>query len=180
MRRIETGLPGVHVLEPRAGGIANTDDADAAIAIPAGMSLAASQTLLLDQDAVCGLHYPWPDACGRLIHVTRGEVYAAAVDIRHGAPSFAQRAGVVLSAANRRRLWIPEGFAHGLCALSAHAECVIQPTRISAPGAIRAIRWNDATIAVDWPISRPRLSERDANAPFLDKIEPRYLPAYAG
>lgn len=123
-----------------------------------------------------GLHYQWPNPQGKLVSVLEGEVYDVAVDIRRDSPSFGQYVGVMLSAENHRMLWIPEGYAHGFCVVSEHATFAYQCTALYDRNADASIRWNDATFAIDWPITHPELSQKDATAPFYSEIPLPSLP----
>lgn len=125
-----------------------------------------------------GLHYQWPHPQGKLVSVLEGEVYDVAVDIRRGSPTFGLWEGVILTGENHRHFWIPEGFAHGFCVLSEAATFTYQCTALYDPQADRGIRWNDATIGIDWPISAPLLSEKDARAPLLADVPPDLLPSF--
>jgi dTDP-4-dehydrorhamnose 3,5-epimerase len=111
--------------------------------------------------------------------VVEGEVYDVAVDIRRGSPTFGRSAAAILSAENRRQLWIPEGFAHGFVVLSDTATFSYLCTETYDAGADAGIRWNDASLAIDWPVSAPRLSAKDAAAPFLADVPTERLPVYA-
>lgn len=126
-----------------------------------------------------GLHYQWPRSQGKLVTVLEGEVYDVAVDIRRGSPTFGQWEALVLSAENRRQFWIPEGFAHGFAVLSETALFHYLCTDVYVKEADAAVRWNDADIAVDWPVSAPTLSAKDENAPFLKDIDEDRLPVYS-
>ncbi len=130
------------------------------------------------QNVLRGLHYQYPNPQGKLVSVLEGEVYDVAVDIRVGSPHFGRWAAVVLSAENKRHFWVPEGFAHGFAVLSEHATFCYQCTALYEREADAGIRWNDATIAVDWPISAPLLSEKDKIAPLLKDIPPDRLPKF--
>jgi dTDP-4-dehydrorhamnose 3,5-epimerase len=125
-----------------------------------------------------GLHYQWPNPQGKLVSVLEGEVFDVAVDIRRGSPTFGKWAGVMLTAENKRHFWIPEGFAHGFCVLSEHATFTYQCTALYDRDADAGIRWDDAAIAVDWPISEPLLSDKDAKAPLLADVAMARLPEY--
>lgn len=125
-----------------------------------------------------GLHYQWPRPQGKLVSVLEGEVYDVAVDIRRGSPTFGRWEAVVLSAENKRQFWIPEGFAHGFAVLSERALFSYLCTDTYVKEADAGIRWNDADIAVDWPISAPTLSAKDESAPFLKDIAEDRLPVY--
>jgi len=109
-----------------------------------------------------GLHYQEKQPQGKLIRVIAGEVYDVAVDIRRDSPSFGRWEAVILSAGNKRQLWIPEGFAHGFLVLSEVAEFLYKTTDYWAPQYERVIAWNDPTLAIAWPLQgTPSLSAKD-------------------
>jgi dTDP-4-dehydrorhamnose 3,5-epimerase len=110
-----------------------------------------------------GLHYQVENAQGKLVRVTQGEVFDVAVDIRPDSPTFGQWAGEILSAENKRQLWIPAGLAHGFLVLSDTAEFLYKTTEYYAPAHERCIAWNDATLSIDWPLAgdQPKLSAKD-------------------
>lgn len=111
-----------------------------------------------------GLHYQLPPkAQGKLVRVVQGEVFDVAVDIRKGSPSFGQWVGEILSAENRRQLWIPPGFAHGFLTLSESADFLYKTTDYYSPELERCILWNDPALAIDWPLdAAPTISAKDA------------------
>jgi dTDP-4-dehydrorhamnose 3,5-epimerase len=125
-----------------------------------------------------GLHYQWPNPQGKLVSVLEGEVYDVAVDIRRGSPTFGQSAGVMLTADNHRHFWVPEGFAHGFCVLSEFATFTYQCTALYDAKADAGIRWNDAALGIDWPLSDPLLSDKDGKTPLLADVPPERLPVY--
>ena len=110
-----------------------------------------------------GLHYQLPPhAQGKLVRVVQGEVFDVAVDIRKSSPTFGQWVAEVLSAGNKKQLWIPEGFAHGFLTLSDTAEFLYKTTDYYAKECERSIRWNDQTLRIEWPPMKvPILSEKD-------------------
>jgi dTDP-4-dehydrorhamnose 3,5-epimerase len=110
-----------------------------------------------------GLHYQLPPmAQGKLVRVTQGEVFDVAVDIRSSSPTFGQWVGVILSAENRRQLWVPEGFAHGFLTLSDTAEFLYKTTNYYSPSHEGSIAWNDATLNITWPdIDNIQVSAKD-------------------
>ena len=110
-----------------------------------------------------GLHYQIKQAQGKLVRVTSGKVLDVAVDIRKSSDTFGQWVGIILSAENKRHLWIPPGFAHGFIVLSETAEFLYKTTDYYAPDYERCIRWDDADLAVDWQYAdEPLVSEKDA------------------
>lgn len=111
-----------------------------------------------------GLHYQLPPkAQGKLVRVVQGEVFDVAVDIRPKSPTFGKWVGEVLSAENKRQMWIPQGFAHGFLTLSETAEFLYKTTDCYSPEYERCIVWNDLSIGIKWPYElTPLLSSKDA------------------
>jgi dTDP-4-dehydrorhamnose 3,5-epimerase len=119
-----------------------------------------------------GLHYQIRQPQGKLVRVILGEVFDVCVDIRRGSPNFGQWVGERLSAENQNALWVPPGFAHGFLVLSDWAEFVYKTTDFYAPQHERTIRWNDAELAIDWPLTgAPELSDKDRDAPSFAEAE---------
>jgi dTDP-4-dehydrorhamnose 3,5-epimerase len=110
-----------------------------------------------------GLHYQIAQPQGKLVRVVQGEVFDVAVDIRKSSPTFGKWVGEVLSAENKRQLWIPSGFAHGFLTLSDSAEFLYKTTDYWAPAFERCIRWDDTKINILWPTkTAPSVSAKDA------------------
>jgi dTDP-4-dehydrorhamnose 3,5-epimerase len=121
-----------------------------------------------------GLHYQIKQPQGKLVRVTRGEVFDVAIDIRRSSPRFGQWVGAILDDMNHHMLWVPPGFAHGYVALSDEIDFLYKCTDFYAPQHERAIRWDDPQIDVQWPPSvghSPTLSAKDAVAPLLKDAE---------
>jgi dTDP-4-dehydrorhamnose 3,5-epimerase len=121
-----------------------------------------------------GLHFQIEQPQGKLVRVTRGEVFDVVVDIRRSSPRFGHWVGVVLSDTNHHMLWVPPGFAHGYLALSEKIDFLYKCTDYYAPQHERAIRWNDPQLGVQWPLPAgvaPILSGKDAVAPLLREAE---------
>ena len=116
-----------------------------------------------------GLHYQLPPKSqGKLVRAVVGEVFDVAVDIRKNSPTYGQWVGEVLSAENKRQMWIPPGFAHGFLVLSESAEFLYKTTDFYAPEFERSIIWNDPVLAIKWPlVGAPVLSGKDAKSSFF-------------
>lgn len=125
------------------------------------------------QGVLRGLHFQRaPHAQGKLVRVTQGAAFDVAVDIRKGSATFGQWVGVELSAANKRMLWIPEGFAHGFLALEDNTHFHYKTTDYYAKNSEGAIRWNDPDLAIEWPEVTPLIvNTKDQEAPRLSEIE---------
>jgi dTDP-4-dehydrorhamnose 3,5-epimerase len=122
-----------------------------------------------------GLHYQLPpQAQGKLVRVTAGEIFDVAVDVRRGSKTFGRWVGAHLSAENRHQLWLPAGFAHGFVTLSESADVLYKVAGgYYSPPHDRGIRWNDPAIGIEWPALRgaPLLSAKDESAPLLAAAE---------
>lgn len=119
-----------------------------------------------------GLHYQIHQPQGKLVRAVQGEVFDVAVDIRKSSPTFGQWVGEILSADNKRQLWVPEGFAHGFVVLSETAEFLYKTTDYYAPQYERCIAWNDPTLQIKWPLeAAPALSSKDAQGLPLARAE---------
>ena len=121
-----------------------------------------------------GLHFQIRQPQGKLVRVSRGEVFDVVVDIRRSSPHFGQWVGVVLSDANHEMLWVPPGFAHGYFALSDEVDFLYKCTDFYAPEHERALRWDDPEIGVQWPLPaavKPNLSAKDVIAPLLKDVD---------
>lgn len=122
------------------------------------------------QGILRGLHYQIQQTQGKLVRVVSGEVYDVAVDMRQSSKTFGQSVGVVLSAENKRQLWVPEGFAHGFYVMSESAEFVYKCTDYYAPEHEYSLRWDDPELGIEWPLvdsQPPLLSSKDAQASLL-------------
>lgn len=119
-----------------------------------------------------GLHYQIQHPQGKLVRVTEGEVFDVAVDIRKGSPTFGMWVGEILSAENKRQLWVPEGFAHGFVVLSQVAEFLYKTTDYWYPEHERSIIWNDSDLDIKWPIvGLPTLAKKDAEGKLFRSVE---------
>jgi dTDP-4-dehydrorhamnose 3,5-epimerase len=121
-----------------------------------------------------GLHFQIRQPQGKLVRVSRGEVFDVVVDNRRSSPRFGQWVGARLSDVNHHMLWVPPGFAHAYLALSEEVDFLYKCTDFYAPGYERSIRWNDPAIGIEWPLPsgvNPILSGKDATAPLLEDAE---------
>ena len=114
-----------------------------------------------------GLHFQKSKPQGKLVRVVGGEVFDVAADIRPHSETFGQSTSIILSAENKKQLWVPPGFAHGFLVLSEFADFEYKCTDYYDPSDEGHILWNDPQLAIDWPVSEPLLSEKDAAAPLL-------------
>lgn len=174
MKVIESGLGGVLVFEPAVHG----DDRGfffesyredffrkAAGAAPPFVQDNHSRS---SRHVLRGLHYQVRQPQGKLVRVVVGEVFDVVVDLRRRSPTFGKWMGTTLSAANKRQVWVPEGFAHGFLVTSDVAETVYKTTDYYAPQHERSLRWNDPDLAIAWPLTAPpALSAKDASAKLL-------------
>ena len=172
----KTALPGVIVVQPavfddRRGFFMETYKRSdfAAAGIP--VAFVQENHSRSVQGTLRGLHGQRPPkAQGKLVRVVEGEVFDVAVDIRRESPTFGRWASVNLSAANRRSVFIPAGYAHGFCVLSPEAQVIYKTTEEYAPELEYGVRWDDPTLNIPWPIVTPRLSARDSRWPLLSEI----------
>jgi dTDP-4-dehydrorhamnose 3,5-epimerase len=120
-----------------------------------------------------GLHYQIRQPQGKLVRVTRGEIFDVAVDLRRTSPTFGRWIGEVLSADNKRQLWVPEGFAHGFVVRSETAEVLYKTTDYWAPEHERTIAWDEGAIGIDWGLAgqAPTLSAKDCEGGALSTAE---------
>lgn len=111
-----------------------------------------------------GLHYQVQNAQGKLVRAVVGSIYDVAVDIRVGSPTFGKSVGKILSAENKKQLWIPPGFAHGFYVLSEVADVLYKATDFYSPEHERSIIWNDEALKIQWPTAgkTPIVSAKDA------------------
>lgn len=178
MRAAPTAIPDVLVLEPRVFG----DDRgfffesfnQRAFHEATGLDLPFVQDNHSKsmRNVLRGLHYQVKQPQGKLVRVVQGEVFDVAVDIRKSSPTFGKWVGEVLSAENKKQMWVPPGFAHGFVVLSISAEFLYKTTAYYAPQFERCIMWNDPVLNIDWGLDdMPLLSAKDANGTTLHEAE---------
>lgn len=178
MKVTPLAIPEVLLLEPRVFRdergffFESFNQAEFEAAIGAKVDFVQDNHCHSTRNVLRGLHYQVRQAQGKLVHVVSGEVFDVAVDLRQNSRTFGQWVGEVLSAENKRQMWIPEGFAHGFLVRTETAEFLYKTTHYWAPAHERCIAWNDPSIAIDWPITgEPILSKKDALAATLKKAE---------
>jgi len=131
-----------------------------------------NHSLSVESGVIRGLHYQLnPHAQTKLIRVLAGEIYDVVVDIRKGSPTYGQWEGFTLSAANKRQLLVPQGFAHGFCTMAPNTEVLYKVDQLYSHEHDRGIAWDDPMLAIDWPIQSPILSDKDRKLPLLDDAE---------
>lgn len=168
MERIATRLDGVYLLQPRIFGddrgfFFESWNRRTLAGLGVDVDFVQDNHSLSARNVVRGLHYQLGRPQGKLVRVVAGEVFDVAVDLRRGSPTFGQWESYRLSAENKRQLWIPPGFAHGFCVVSASAEFLYKVTDYWDPASERTLLWNDPALAIDWPLSGPaQLADKDA------------------
>ncbi|MPL68870.1 dTDP-4-dehydrorhamnose 3,5-epimerase [bioreactor metagenome] len=183
MRRLETKLPGVIIIEPKVFGdnrgfFQETWQKSRYEAIGITGEFVQDNLSFSTRGVLRGLHYQQPHAQGKLVSVILGEVFDVAVDIRVGSPTFGQWVGVVLTGDNHRQLWIPPGFAHGFCVTSEQAYFTYKCTDVYTPEAEGGVMWNDPDIGIEWPLCDVSLSAKDKEYQRLKDISPELLPVF--
>lgn len=177
MNVIETGLPGVLILEPQVYGDERGFFMEsyhrqrfAELGLPT--EFVQDNHSRSTRGVLRGLHYQICQPQGKLVRVVRGAVFDVAVDLRRSSPTFGRWEGVELSEENKRMLWIPPGFAHGFLVLSDVADFLYKTTDFYAPQHERCLLWNDPAIGIAWPLEgEPILSVKDRAGKALSEAE---------
>lgn len=117
-----------------------------------------------------GLHFQFTHPQTKLVQAVTGTIFDVAVDIRIGSPTFGKWLSVLLSQENKRQLFIPGGFAHGFCVLSENAHVLYKCSDYYNPGDEGGILWSDPSVAIEWPVKNPMLSEKDREHPCLSEL----------
>lgn len=184
MKVIDTPLPEVRVIEPDVfrddrGFFLETWNRGryAEAGLPA--DLRQANVSWSRCGVVRGLHFQHPRPQGKLVYVLDGAVFDVAVDVRVGSPRFGRWWGTELSAESHRQIWVPEGFAHGFCVTSESALFAYLCTQEYAPATDRVLSFDDPEIGIEWPVSDPEVSDKDAGALGLQQLrELGRLPLY--
>lgn len=184
MRFVATELPEVIVIEPDVhrdarGYFLETYHAEKYRAAGIDEPFVQDNHSLSLHGTLRGLHLQSQRPQGKLIRVVAGEIFDVAVDVRIGSPTFGRWVGVTLTAENFRQCYIPHGFAHGFCVLSAVAEVEYKCTDLYDPASEVGVAWDDPAIAIQWPVQAPTLSDRDRQNRQLERMLHR-LPQWHG
>ncbi|HEY7547319.1 MAG TPA: dTDP-4-dehydrorhamnose 3,5-epimerase [Blastocatellia bacterium] len=183
MKRIETALPGVFLIEPRVfsderGFFFESYQKEKYLSLGIADEFVQDNQVRSIKGVIRGLHYQHPRPQAKLCRVAEGEVLDVVVDIRAGSPHFGKHVSAILSAENKLQIYVPAGFAHGYSVLSERAEFLYKCSDYYHPQFERGVAWDDADLGIDWLVSSPLLSERDLRNPQLSKIPTDELPPY--
>lgn len=178
MQLIATAIPDLFIIEPKVFGDERGFFFESFNQLKFAQLTGCQAAFVQDnhsksaRNVLRGLHYQIRQPQGKLVRVTAGEVYDVVVDLRKASATFGQSVSVVLSAENKRQLWIPAGFAHGFMVTSDSAEFLYKTTDYWAPEHERCILWNDPALAIDWPLDgAPLLSSKDQLGQLLADAE---------
>ena len=168
MKRIETSLPGVVLLEPKVFGdtrgfFMESWNKRTLLELGINADFVQDNHSKSQQGVLRGLHYQLTQPQGKLVRVIAGEVFDVAVDMRASSPNFGKSVSFYLSAENQQMAWIPPGFAHGFYVTSASAEFLYKTTDYWFPEHERTLLWNDPALGIEWPLAgEPVLAAKDA------------------
>ncbi len=176
-KKIETPISGLYIIEPRVfldkrGFFMESYNKKEFEGIGLTMEFVQDNHSKSRKGVLRGLHFQTKHPQGKLVRVTRGEVFDVAVDIRKGSPTFGEWYGVILSEENKKMFYIPERFAHGFLVLSDEVDFLYKCTDYYYPDEDAGIIWNDPDIGIDWPLDgiTPILSEKDKKRPLLKQV----------
>jgi dTDP-4-dehydrorhamnose 3,5-epimerase len=183
MKVIETKLPGVLILEPdvfsdERGFFLETWRSTHYENAGVKGSFVQDNLSFSKRGVLRGLHYQYPQSQGKLVQVLSGCVTDVAVDIRIGSPTFGQWISEQISDANHRQIYIPPGFAHGYYVTSETALFLYKCADFYNPATENGIVWNDPQLNIDWNVTEPVLSSKDAKYPKLKDVAPEKLPRF--
>ena len=176
-----TDLPGLTVIEPKAfcdhrGFFMETYKQSEFAAAGINETFVQCNRSQSTKGTLRGLHFQRsPGAQGKLVQALSGEIYDVAVDLRRGSRTYRKWLGVLLSAVNKKMLYVPVGFAHGFCVVSDVAEVEYKVNTFYSPPDERGLQWNDPNIGIDWPVAEPIVSERDRGQPSLREARAEFF-----
>jgi dTDP-4-dehydrorhamnose 3,5-epimerase len=171
MKLVDTAIPDVKIIETQVFGddrgfFMETFRASIMDELTGGKPFVQDNHSKSAQGTLRGLHYQMQQTQGKLVRVVQGAVFDVAVDMRKNSPTFGKWVGEILSAENKKQLWVPEGFAHGFYVMTESAEFVYKCTDYYAPEFDCSLKWNDPSVGIEWPLvdgKQPLVSEKDEN-----------------
>lgn len=177
IKKIPTPLSGVFILEPRVfgderGWFFESYNERALAEIGINERFVQDNHSSSSRNVIRGLHYQIKQPQGKLVRAVEGEILDVAVDLRRSSPTFGRWEAVLVSAENKRMLWIPVGFAHGFRVISEKAQVLYKATDYYAPEHERTLAWNDAQLKIDWGLQGdPIVSAKDQQGISLPDAE---------
>lgn len=183
MKAIKSDIPGVVIIEPKVFGDARgfffeTYSAERYGAAGIPIPFVQDNLSYSAKGVLRGLHFQRPRTQGKLVYVLEGEVFDVCVDIRRGSPTFGRSFSVILSADNKRQLYVPPGLAHGFCVTSEKALFSYKCTDYYAPQHDNSVLWNDPQLEINWPLQDVSLSDKDKKGRLLKDFRPDELPEF--
>jgi len=183
LQRIETALPDVFLIEPKVigdqrGFFLESYHREKYAALGIHDEFVQDNHSQSVRDTLRGLHYQLQHAQAKLCRVVQGEVLDVAVDIRRGSPTFGRWVSAVLSAENKRLIYVPRGFAHGFAVLSETAEFLYKCSDFYHAEHEHGVLWNDPKLNINWNVANPILSAKDQKYPTLAQVPQELLPKY--
>ena len=183
MKATQTSLPGVVIFEPEVhsdfrGFLLESYRKDIMNAHGISTDFVQENFSKSSRHVLRGLHYQLKYPQAKLCWVPLGAVLDVAVDIRLGSPTFGKHIAVHLSSKNHKLLYVPRGFAHGMLVLEENTRFQYKCEEYYMPEYSKGIAWNDPTLAINWGVEQPVLSETDQNLPFLEDIQKENLPVF--
>lgn len=182
----KTKIDGVYIVEPKVFGdnrgyFMETYNKEHFAEAGLNMTFVQDNESKSNKGVLRGLHFQRKHSQGKLVRVTKGEVFDVAVDLRYGSPTYGMWEGVILSEENKKQFYIPEGFAHGFLVLSDEAVFNYKCTDFYSPEYDGGVMWNDSDINIKWPLDNIEeiiLSDKDKNHPNLKDLDLKEYPDY--
>ena len=175
MKITETKLAGVLIIEPKIFGdsrgfFKETFQAERYREAGIEYTFVQDNYSRSQKGVLRGLHFQITKPQGKLVSCPKGAVFDVAVDFDPGSNTYGQYVGVELTEENHKQLWVPPGYAHGFCVLSETADFQYKCTDYYDPSDEGGVIWNDPDVAIEWPITHPSLSSKDALLPTLTQL----------
>ena len=181
MKALETGIKGVLIIEPdvfedNRGYFMETYQRQRYIELGIDVEFVQDNVSFSKKGTLRGLHYQYPHEQAKLVQVVKGEIFDVAVDIRRESPGFGKWTSAILSDNNKRQLFVPNGFAHGLCVLSGTAVVSYKCSDFYSVESEGGILWSDPDLDIKWPIDDFIITKKDSEHPFLKNVPIDKLP----